>query len=120
MPERKNTFRVAADEVQGEGSWVDLRRLSWEQQRRAQRLLAEHAGGELPRDTTKVPLTVAFLEVNSEFTREMLASGVAAWNWVDDQGQALPLPAAGGMVLLSDQEVAFLVVALQPKPPPKN
>jgi hypothetical protein len=115
MPERKRTFRVESVEVQGDGSFVILRKLSWVQRQEAQLLLAEAAGGELPQDKSKIRATTAFLTTNRDFTREMLGKAVERWNWVQDDGTAMPLPADGGMELLSEDEVLFLVRALQPK-----
>lgn len=114
MPKRQNTIRVAADEVQGEGAFVVLRRLPWARQQEAQRLLAQAAGGTLPNDPTAMSVTAAFLDVNEEFTRAVLRECVVAWNWVDDAGEALPLPHdEASIALLSGEEVQFIVRALQ-------
>ncbi len=111
MPERKNTFRAPTVEVQGADSWVELRRMSWERQQVAQVLLAEAAGGVLPREQAAVRLTAEFLRQNATFTRELLAECVVGWNWVDDAGEPLALPGAGGQ--LTTDEVMLLVRLIQ-------
>ncbi len=114
MPERKNVMTVQSPAVQGEGSWVKLRKLSWAKQQEGQRLLAEAAGGTLPSDATSLALTADFLAVNKAFTVELLLESVIAWNWVDDEGNDLPLPQDDAAIrLLSADEVQFLVKALQ-------
>ncbi len=113
MPERRNTFRVESDEVQGEGSFVVLRRQSWRDAQANARMLAELNGGVVPVAGERVRATVAFLAANEQATNEMLQKAVVAWNWVDDAGKPLPIPSEGDPDLNS-QEVQFLVRALQP------
>lgn len=114
MPKRNNTFRVESDEVQGEGSFVVLRRQSWGDAQRNNRLLAEMNGGELPRGPEQVRLTTEFLEANVDITQETLAKAVVAWNWVDDEEKPLPIPSAGEPNL-TGEEVQFIIRALSAK-----
>ena len=114
MPQRQNTIRLETPDLQGEGSFVVLRRLSWERRQKAQELLADAAGGTLPRTAEDLTLTLGFLQSNRKFTEDLLLECVVAWNWVGDDGQALPLPKDGGLALLSEAEVQFLLLALQP------
>jgi hypothetical protein len=114
MPQRQNTLRLETPQLQGDGSFVTLRRLSWERQQEAQRLLAEGNGGTLPRDGAEMSVTAEFLRTNEAWTREILAESVINWNWVDDAGQPMPLPVDGGIPLLSLDEVLFLLRTLQP------
>lgn len=116
MPQRKNTKRVNASAVQGDGAFVVLRALPWELQQRGQRALVEQAGGTMPQDMTQIPVSTGFLDANDELTREMLEQCVAEWNWVDDAGAPLPLPCAGGLVKLTGDEVQFLLANLRLKP----
>ncbi len=62
----KSKFRVASDEVQGEGSWVDFQRPTW------------GMIGELPADDRS--------------GKRLLELAIVGWNWTDDDGAALPLP----------------------------
>lgn len=86
MAERKNkrTFRVESDAVQGEGSYVVFKRLTWEE------VLA------LP-DNLKAG--------------EAAALAVVEWNWVDDEGKPLPLPSEHPETLgqLMNDEITWLV-----------
>lgn len=115
MPRRNNMMRVASDEVQGEGSFVLLRRIRWETQQEAQLKLAEAAGGEIASDGQGVRVTTEFLQINADFTRDLLRQCVVDWNWVDDDEKALPKPSdPAALGMLNVDEVQFIVRALQP------
>lgn len=117
MPKRQNTVKVDSAEVQGEGSYVVLRRMSWARQNEAQRLLAEAAGGQLPSDASEMKLSGAFIQTNAEYTRQLLSESVVEWNWVDDDEKPMPLPSAAGQTLdLSTDEVQFILTHLRGKP----
>lgn len=75
MAQRVSTRKVLSDEVQGEGSYVVLRALPYS-------MISARAGVD-QNDFTQV------LAFNETF----LASVVVDWNWVDDAGEPLPLPA---------------------------
>lgn len=117
MAQRMNTVRVASDAVQGPGSYVVVRKLGYTQRQRATGLLTEAFGGQLPksRDLGEVQLPLQLMQANDAFTRELLAGNVAEWNWVDDEGQPLPLPSAdlGVVDRLTEDEVNFVVRAIQ-------
>lgn len=115
MPRRNNLMRVASDAVQGEGSFVLLRRIRWETQQEAQLKLAEAAGGEIASDGQGVRVTTEFLQINADFTRDLLRQCVVDWNWVDDNEEPLPKPSdPAALGLLNVDEVQFIVRALQP------
>lgn len=93
MPQRKSTLRVSCEPVQGEDSYVVLRRITL---------------GEAKKFRT--------LDGTPDFDRmSFLAPHILDWNWVDDDGEPLPLPSTDSTVLdvLTDAEVAFLVNALR-------
>lgn len=115
MPKRNNLMRVPSDEVQGEGSFVLLRRIRWETQQEAQMKLAKAAGGEIGSNGEGVRVTTEFLQMNAEFTRDLLQQCVVDWNWVDDDGKEFPKPSDPAAVgVLNVEEVQFIVRALQP------
>lgn len=88
MPERKNkrTFRVESDAVQGEGSFVVFKRLTWEEYK------------ALPDGIT---------------AGDAAALAVVEWNWVDDAGKPLPLPSEQPEIIgqLMQEEIQFLAVS---------
>lgn len=115
MPKRLNTIRLESTEVQGEGSFVVLRRLDWKTAQHNNRALAELNNGVLPGVAERVTVTLALLDTNQQITDEMLRAAIIEWNWVDDAENPLPLPRDAGIGHLSDLEVQFLVRALQPR-----
>lgn len=92
MPQRQNAWTVRSEQVQGEGSFVVMRRLSFGEALRVGQLLKEGADGY----KEAVSLTVR--------------AAVVRWNWVDDEGKPLPPPGEGfDLDLLTDEEAAFLL-----------
>jgi hypothetical protein len=81
MAQRQSTKRILSDQVQGEGSYVVLRAVPYGLITRRAKMDADDMGQML------------------EFNAEFLASVVVDWNWVDDAGEALPLPADDPTVL---------------------
>ena len=75
MAQRVSTSKVLSDSVQGEGSFVVLRAIPYG-------LIRERA-------TMATDDMAQMLAFNAQF----LASVVVEWNWVDDEGNPLPLPA---------------------------
>ena len=82
MPERKATYRANSAAVQGDDSWVELSYMSWAEVRSAM-------SGDYASD-------------------DILKEHVIAWNWVDGEGEQLPLD----MDLLYEPERTFLLDAL--------
>lgn len=106
MPERKRTFTATSEVVQGEGSFVTFRKVSYGQLQQARKLAAEG---------TLTP------EQNEQYGRDWLARSIVAWNWVDDQGQPLPLPAAGlDIDVLTNEEANWLMAQLIGEAQAKN
>lgn len=65
MSQRKTTYKVPSDEVQGEGSYVELKYLTWGENRAAMK-------GEYKSDA-------------------ILTDHLIGWNWVDAEGEPLEL-----------------------------
>lgn len=91
MAQRITTRKVLSDEVQGEGSYVMLRALPY---------------GMV---TQRTKINQEDMEQLLQFNREFLAEVVADWNWVDDQGTPLPLPADPEQLVMPEFE--FIVRA---------
>jgi len=96
MPQRKSARRLDSTEVQGEGSWVELRRPKGRDIKAAMRRSTETADAEA-------------LE-KYDASQELLRDHVMAWNWVDDDGEPLAQPQEGPEVWdeLTIQEIKFL------------
>lgn len=78
--------RIPSDAVQGAGTWVDLRPLTW---------------GE-----TKVSVHEADVE-------PLIMARVTAWNWADSDGSPLPLPHTPEVVdALTVDEIRWLALAI--------
>jgi len=84
---RQSTVKVDASSVQGEGAFVLWKRLTWGERKAIQR---DAQAGELD-------------------TLSMLITHIAGWNWVDGDGNALPLPTCeADLEVLYDEEITFL------------
>jgi hypothetical protein len=106
MAERKYKVlnRVDSAEVQGEGSFVLLKRPSWSEMRK-------YMEGKIDAED----LTV--------YGKQYLQMTVLDWNWVDDNGNPLPKPSDNPDVIdqLSIEESTFLMNALSfERKDPKN
>ncbi len=105
MSKRQNIVRHDSKEVQGEGSYVDMRSFTMGQ-------FLEFS---------------ALAKANpSNFVAEQFAikTTFVEWNWQDDEGKPLPSPAdEAGFALLSLEEMRFLVhwsTARREQPGAKN
>lgn len=109
--------RVDAAEVQGDGAFVVVRKLGYAQRQAANRMMAEACGGKLPQrqEDADITLSSEFLAGNDAYTRKLLMENVVAWDWVNDDGEKLPLPSANPAVIedLTEEEVTFLTKAIQ-------
>lgn len=97
MPQRKKTRRVDASAVQGEGAYVDVRSMRY---------------GETA-DLQEEGDTLTPHELN-EVNIKLIQDKIAGWNWADENGEPLPLPATSEDVVrqLTIEEFGFLVKAI--------
>ncbi len=104
MPIRQSVKTVQTPELQGDDSWVKLRRLTLGESLdldKEQRKLAREGLSELSP------------EERLEYARvglKVVAQCILDWNWVDDEGVPLPKPSDDPLVVerLTDQEIVFL------------
>lgn len=91
MPKRQNVRTIKTDDLQGENSYVIMRRMTV---------------GEIRSISSDRPDGATAIEVSAE----ILSTHVTEWNWVDDDGEPLPSPAGNVEVLnrLTDEEFQFL------------
>lgn len=96
---RRNVKRVSSESVQGVGSWVSVRVVTFGE---SKRISAEAAAAEGNQG--------AQIELTERLVREHLVD----WSWCGDDGQLLPLPSADPTVLdmLTIEEISFLGSAI--------
>ena len=101
MPQRKlGTHLVKSTEVQGEGSFVEFRRMTWGEQKAILRKFSALDG-------------TGHSDEQIAETEKMIVTHFVAWNWVDDRGAPMPSPVEAGLDALRDDEIVFLVDAIK-------
>lgn len=94
MAERQSVVRTKSFSVQGAGSWVKLRKLSLGQVSEFQAMAEQN------------------LDIDEETTEliKLVEAQVVDWNWVDDEGDPLPLPSKMDDInVLTAEEFNFLL-----------
>jgi len=107
-PQRQSIVTFDSTEVQGEGSWIKVRMITHGEGKAFQRQYSDVMGG-----IDKVPF-----ERRQEFQQAsdaLVVSQVFDWNWVDDNGEPLPLPKDEPSVVdaLTEFEHRFIGQSLQ-------
>jgi len=94
MPERNITKRIDSKEIQGEGSYVVLRRLTIGYVKAMRR---NEKG-----------------ESNLELNEQAVLDHLVEWNWVDSDGKPLPIPKDAPEILdaMTFEETDFLIGSL--------
>ena len=94
MPKRKYKSRekINSEEVQGKGSWVVIRRPTWEDFEQAMN------GNKPDEDPNEI-----------QMGKKIIENLVDEWNWVDDDDQPLGEPEAEIIRTLPFQEMQFLI-----------
>lgn len=97
MAKRTSIVKHETDEFQGEGSFVVLSAMKVREVRELRRLDDDADGFEIG--------------------IQMLADHIIEWNWVDDEGESLPLPKDDPEAIgrLTNSEADFLSELLIPK-----
>jgi len=115
VPQRQNVITIPSVELQGEGSWVKLRKLTVGE---SKSLVRSIKTADLQNVTDMKTLqSMGDVEVILEISASTLASLILAWNWVDTEGNPLPLPKDKPEVLdeLTTEEQQFLFEAISGK-----
>lgn len=104
---RRNIRRVASDAVQGAGSWVSVRIISF---------------GEAKRITAETGNADANSAATIAMTERLIREHLVDWSWRDDNGNPLPLPSQDANVIdqLTVEEIAFLGTAINGNADPKS
>lgn len=95
MAKKTRLFRYDSEAVQGEGSFVTMRKPSWGMMRKATAEMADKSEQE----------------AGLAMMGELLPGLITAWNWTDVEGELLPLPKDRPEVIddLEVEEAMFLV-----------
>lgn len=105
-PKRQSVVRKDSAVVQGKGSFVQWRKLTWGE---SKEVMTER---EALKDN---PIALA------EKMQSIIIDHVDDWNWVDDDGEPLPLPKnePEGFDELNEDEITFLASLLNTDIDPK-
>ena len=96
MPQRMSIKRFESPEIQGDDSWIEVSRLTVGEAR----IINEQQGKD---------------DLDSfEAVLPLYRKHITNWNWVDDDGEPLPLPEDDPDVIdrLTDREFAFVAECL--------
>ena len=107
MPQRRRLVKVETPELQGDDSWVMIRKVSGHDGIKLMQLRQRITGAD-PSDDSVV------IEMVQETCNVMLEH-LVDWNWVDDDGNPLPKPIEIDdlMDLLTYEEIAGLSTAMR-------
>lgn len=96
MPKRQTVKRYETDEIQGEGSFVKVSGVKIREIRKIKKLSDDPDYDQF------------------EGGLEMVANHILDWNWIDDEGEPLPLPKDDPAVVdeLTNQETEYLAELL--------
>jgi len=127
MAKRRSITKHDSSEVQGEGSFVVLSGVKVKEMREARkqsrraRIARARRDAELENNPlAEVPEDDEDLEFEGGI--QMLTAHIVDWNWVDDDGNPLPLPKERPNVVdeLTNEESEFLVEILTGSEEAKN
>lgn len=105
---RVTSKKVDTKDLQGEGSFVEYKPVSWKTAKQARMFLAI---GDV---SNRVDMTdeqkQRHMEQETALTEECLFGSIVAWNWADENNNPLPIPRkAEDLDLLTGEEVNFLL-----------
>lgn len=109
MAKRQNLRKCDSEEVQGEGSWVVMRQISHGENKATIAKYGAYMGvgvADIP------PATLIEMQ---EANDDLIVKNVVEWNWVDDNGDPLPLPRNQPDIVdaLTEAEAKFLGLSMR-------
>lgn len=108
---RVSTKKIECTALQGEGSFVTVKPVSYKVAKEAGRFLA--IGDVSARADMSEADKLAHTKREQELTESLIFGSIIEWNWSDETGKALPIPrTVEDLDLLTADEVAFLVSAI--------
>jgi hypothetical protein len=114
MPQRNIFFKLDTTPVQGEGSFVRIRKFLVSDFERSNKIAREQKSAAERGDYAE------FDRLESE-AGQIIADALEEWNWVDDEGQPLPQPKGKPQILsmLTVEEREFIFKNLHGNPQKK-
>jgi hypothetical protein len=105
---RITSKKVDTKDLQGEGSFVEYKPVSWKTAKAARYFLSV---GDV---TNRIDMSDAekqrHTEEETKLTEECLFGSIIAWNWADENNKPLPVPrTVEDLDLLTSEEVNFLL-----------
>lgn len=96
---RQLTRHVDSTDIQGEGTWVEFKRMTY---------------GESKRFAALQGVNGMVLEEQFSLIDSILQSHIAGWNWTDEHGKPLPCPSDDAAVIdnLTNEEMTWLTEQL--------
>ena len=125
MAKRQSIYVINSPEIQGEGSWVKVKRVEYGEAKKVRKFLRA-----LDREIERVKDGTSQNGKSEEDLRDeqvayndqFISSKILAWNWVDDDDVPLPVPSQEPSVLdaLDVQEMDWLSDVLSGEHDRKN
>ncbi len=109
MP-RVTSKRIDTKDLQGEGSFIVVRKVGWKQAKEVNKYLG--VGDVSLRDDMTSEEKEKHINEEVRMTEDVLCNAVVEWNWSDEAGNPLPVPrSTADLDLLLAEEVAFILDA---------
>ena len=103
---RVTSKRIETTNLQGEGSFIVVKPVSYSTAKKARAFLFVEGG-----NTTEEKQGLA--DEQTQFTEKMIFESVVSWNWTDDENNPLPIPRkTEDLDALTVEEVNFIVQSI--------
>ena len=117
MARRQRTLRVDSKSVQGKESYVEFRKYTWGERKELQASITAIRDAQQAQKTKKKEVGEnedgrpdESLQDYIDLARAQVLARLVDWNWVDDEGKALPLPKTeADLEPMLDDENGFLL-----------
>jgi hypothetical protein len=107
---RVTSKRIESKSLQGEGSYIIIKRVGWKQAKDVNKYLG--VGDVSLRADMTSEEKAKHIDKEVALTEDILCNAVVEWNWTDDQGNPLPVPRKpADLDLLLAEEVQFILDA---------
>ena len=119
MPKRVTTRRIETPELQGEESYIEVKLISFGMSRQIR--VFEMLGNARVRNDLKPDEIGKLVDQESKLTENVIFDHLLGWNWVNDNGEPLPLPkTSGDLDKLTLDEIFFILNCIKGTPEKKD